>query len=175
MKLIHTYATCLYGFNLWDIFSEKCEKVYTSYNVAVRNALNLDRMTHRYFIEPLSGYCHLKSLVASRLLTFAKSLVECKKFPVRFLSRLHSTDLRTVLGRTLATIAELCKIDRKDFTDLSPLRVKQSMVYREVMDKDRWKVSIAKELLDICSGDAATLEGFSPIEAKEMLDFICVT
>ena len=58
LKLMNTYATSLYGSNTWDIFSPDCERLYNSYNVAIRIVLDVDRCTHRYMIEPLSGNLH---------------------------------------------------------------------------------------------------------------------
>ena len=65
IKILNVYATSLYGSNTWDILSTDCEKLYNSYNVRIRNALHIDRCTHRYLIQPLSGNPHLKVMLAS--------------------------------------------------------------------------------------------------------------
>ena len=41
-KLMNIYATTLYGSNTWNIFSNDCEKLYSSFNVAVRQILRVD-------------------------------------------------------------------------------------------------------------------------------------
>ena len=46
IKLMNSYSITLYGSNTWDIFSADCEKLYTSFNVAIRQILKLDRCTH---------------------------------------------------------------------------------------------------------------------------------
>ena len=97
VKLMNTYATTLYGSNTWDLFSGECEKLYRSFNVAIRQIFNLNRRTHRYLIEGISGSLHLKTLLASRFVTFYKSLVSSIKTPVRFLARICEKDQRTVL------------------------------------------------------------------------------
>ena len=176
MKLMHIYATCLYGSNIWDILSPKCEKLYTSYNVAVRSIFKLDRRTqHRYLVEPLSGYSHLKTLVAARYSTFYRSLVESTKFPVRFLASLQADDLRSVLGRNVASIATICDLTRTDKSRISASLVKRKMVYRKVEEENSWKVTLAAELLDMCSEDAPYVQGFSNVEIREMLDYLCTT
>ena len=123
-------------------------------------------------IEPLSGYCHLKTLVASRLCTFADNPVACKKFPVRFLARINSTDKRTVLGRNLASIERICGVRNGEFESLSSTCVKKSMVYKKVNEEDAWKVVIAKELIDINCGEAPVPVGFSSQETREILDYV---
>ena len=47
-KLINIYATSFYGSGIWDISSAECGKLYTSWNVTIRQVFKLDRCTHRY-------------------------------------------------------------------------------------------------------------------------------
>ena len=146
MKLINTYTTSFYGSPLWDILSADCERLYKSWNVTVRNVCNLERRTHRYLIEPLSGCLHPKVMLASRLVSFHKSLVNSTKFSVRFLARLVEKDRRTVLGSTLACAPE----------------------------SEHWRVQLALELQSV-RDDGSSLEGFSRVEVEEMLASTCVT
>ena len=64
MKLINIYASSFYGSCLWDLMSKDAEKVYTSWNVTVRNVFGLNRRTHRNLIEPLSNCLHLKGMLS---------------------------------------------------------------------------------------------------------------
>jgi len=50
LRLVQAYACNMYGSNTWDLFSPECQKIYTSYNVAIRNILKLPRKTHRYLL-----------------------------------------------------------------------------------------------------------------------------
>ena len=70
LKLINTFATSLYGSQLWLLLSKECERLFTAWNVTVRNVFNLNRKTHRNLIEELSQTIHLKTAVLSRYLTF---------------------------------------------------------------------------------------------------------
>ena len=94
--LISIYATSFYGSGNWDIFSKECEKLYASWNVTIRMVFNLDRCTHRYLIESISNCLHPKVMLASRYVTFYRSLVTWKKFGVRFLARIQERDNRTL-------------------------------------------------------------------------------
>ena len=67
LNLVHSYAYNLYGSNIWDIFSHGCQKICTSYNVAVRSIYNLPRRTHRYLLEPLTDMPHLYVQLLSRI------------------------------------------------------------------------------------------------------------
>ena len=83
IKILNVYATSLYGSNTWDILSTDCEKLYNSYNVTIRNALHIDRCTHRYLIQPLSGNPHLKVMLASWYASFFQSLVVIRKMAIK--------------------------------------------------------------------------------------------
>ena len=71
-----------------------------------QRSINVDRCTHRYLIETISNSLHPKIMLASRYVTFHKSLITSSKLSVRVLARLVETDQRTVMGRTLDS---LCK------------------------------------------------------------------
>ena len=82
VKLVNVHTTSFYGSPLWDILSTDCERIYRSWNVTMRNIFNIERATHRYLIEPLSGCLHPKIMLACRFISFFKSLVNCPKFCV---------------------------------------------------------------------------------------------
>ena len=130
LKIFQSYVTNLYGSNLWDLFGKECEKLYTSYNVAIRNILKVDRCTHRYLIEAMSEIPHLKSMLCSRFVTFHQSLRKSPKFPVRFLSKLVESDLRTVHGKNLAGIASKCDLNEESPNLLRTKLVKEKLIYQ---------------------------------------------
>ena len=63
VKLYKMYTTSFYGSNLWDLFCENTNKIYTSWNNAIRILFNLHRKTHRYFIESFSDNIHVKTML----------------------------------------------------------------------------------------------------------------
>ena len=136
----------------------------------MRNILNLDRTTHRYMIEPMSGCLHPKVMLMSRLTSFHKSLVGSPKFSVRFLARLAEKDMRTVMGRTLNYLVRQCNVNSLD--DLNAPLVKESLKYAVVPEAEGWRVSLANELKDIRDGKS-NLGEFSKKEIEEMLVSAC--
>ena len=60
-RIMNIYTTSFYGSNLWDIFSNDVERLYKSWNVAMRQIYEVSRCTHRYLIEPLSKSMHPKT------------------------------------------------------------------------------------------------------------------
>ena len=173
-KLMNTYATSLYGSNTWDIFSKDCEKLYTSFNVAIRQILNVDRRTHRYLIEELSECHHLKTMLASRYVSFYKMLTETVKTPVRFLTRISECDQRTVLGRTLSTLLRLSALQTDDLRLLTTSDIKRSCKYWPIPSTEKWRVHMCKELFKVREG-SMTLPGSEVAECEEILSYICVS
>jgi hypothetical protein len=172
---MNTYATSLYGSNTWDIFSSDCERLYTSFNVTIRTVLNIDRCSHRYLIEPLSECLHLKTMIASRYVTFYRSLITSKKMPVRFLARLAETDQRTVLGRTLSSLLLSCNLADGDLLNLDARLVKKMMKYKTAPDDEKWRIPLCQELLNLREGGQLDLPEFTPEEREELLQYVCVS
>ena len=172
LKLLRAFATNIYGANLWDIFGKNCDKLFKSYNVAIRNALKIDRCTHRYLLEPLSKELHLKTMLCSRFVSFHKSLLSCSKFPVRFLARVFESDLRTVHGKNIFEIGQLCQSEPEQ---LRPGLVKKSMKYMNIPTSEAWRISIGEELLNIRDNDDQSIPCFDNDELECLLRYICVT
>ena len=172
VKIMNIFNTSFYGSNLWDIFSADSERLYKSWNVAIRQVFNADRCTHRYLIESISGSLHPKVMLASRYVTFHKSLISSSKLCVRVLARLFEKDQRTVLGRTLDQLCNLCKTP--DISHLTSKNVKSSMSYFDVPQEEEWRVNIVTELLNV-RDHTFTLPGFTHAEIKTMLNFTCTS
>ena len=131
MKLVSTYCCNIYGTNVWDIFSADCQRLFKSYNVALRIIFNLPRTSHRYLLKSLTDVPHLYVQTLSRYVTFSTSLLQSDSFEVRFLSQICINDMRTTLGKTMRTIATLCNSNSKD-SPVSAAMVKKKVKYEEI-------------------------------------------
>ena len=171
-KIINILTTSFYGSGLWDIFSADCEKLYKSWNVTIRQAFNVDRCTHRYLIETISESMHPKVMLASRYVTFYKSLIHSSKLCVRLMAKLCQDDLRTVLGRTLATLANVCNLSNPDL--LTSQCVKRNLTYFAIPDNEEWRRNSVLELLQL-RDHGLYLEGFSEDEVTTMLNNVCTS
>ena len=111
VKLVNTYTTSFYGSSLWDPLSPECERLYKSWNVAMRQIFNLDRKTHRYLIEPVLQCIHPKVMLLSRLVGFYKALIECPQFSIHYLCHITEKYYSTVFGRTLHKVLMGCGLN----------------------------------------------------------------
>ena len=151
MQLFRIYTTSFYGSSLWDLFSGPCNKLYTSWNIAVRMAFEIPRESHRYFIEELSDCPHPQTMLAQRFQKFHETLGKTKKISVKYLSELSAGNKATVYGKNL------CKS-------------KSNLKYAPVPENDEWKVEAVKELLEI-RWNVKEIENM-PINTQELDDLL---
>ena len=79
-RILNIYASSFYGSGLWDLFSDDCDIIYISWNVAIRHAWKAPNTTHKYLVEPFSGSLHPKVMLESRYVQFMKSLLTSTKY-----------------------------------------------------------------------------------------------
>ena len=167
LKLISIYCTSFYGSSLWNLYSASVNRIFSAWNVTVRNVFSLPRNAHRYIVESISDICHPKVLLCSRYMKFIESLQTCKKSCVRYLALLVKDDRRTVTGRTISAIARDCGTKR---VSLSSKDVKK-MKYIEVPTGEVWRNPFLQELLDVRAG-CSIIPGVEMDELEELIKFV---
>ena len=128
--------------------------------------------SHRFLIEPLSQHSHLKTILMSRYIKFHKSLINNRKFTVRFLARLFEKDQRTVLGSTLNYLTKQCHLKSSELDKLSSQSLKGSMKFQTIPPDRKWVCSLATELLSTRSL-LLDMPGFTQDEIETLLQFAC--
>ena len=156
LSLNQAYNSDFTGSCVWDLFCREEEMLENSYSTAVRLMLGLPRDTHRYFIEPLSGRCHVKSDLIKRFLSFLDMIRKSKKLSLIHVLKKVSDDVRSVTGSNLQKIM---------------LRSSKA-VFREVPDGEEWRIDFVKEIIDI-ENDRLKLSGFTSKELQEILTWVC--
>ena len=170
-KIIELFCTSYYSSSLWDLFSKNCDKLFKSFNVSIRIINNIDRKTHRYFIEHLINTDHPQVMCSSRFVKFYNTLLTCSKPSVRILAKVTSLDANTVLYGNLQNIATKCNID---IELLTPMEVKQNMLYFPTPVSELWRISFLKELLLIKSNEYL-VDYFDNTEFDDILEYLCTT
>ena len=173
LKLVKAYAGNIYGANVWDLFSKDCTRLFTSYNVAVRSILKIPRTSHRYLLETLSDTPHLYTDLLSRYVTFAKGLLSNDALEVRFLACLAVNDMRTVLGRNIWKIGELCQVSN-GIEGLSPTVVKKKVFYATIPQEETWRIGIIRDMKNMSRNTALNI-GLSEDEISTLLVHACTS
>ena len=171
MKMIKTYATSFYGSNLYRFYTDQCDKLYSAYNICVRNIFKVPLRTHRYLIESISSCLHPKVMICSRFVKFVDSLLECNKPAIIMLGNLVKNDNSKVCGKNLSLIASLCDTTQ---ANLIPHLVKKVMKYQPIPEKESWRQDILNELL-LQRRYEINIEDFERRELDSLIDLICIS
>ena len=169
LKLYDIFTLSFYGSTLWSLFGPEVERLYRSYNVAVRIAYKVDRKTRTFLIEPLTECYHPFTLLCSRFVKFHQTNIMCNKPTIRMLAKLYEKDLRTVYGKNLRQISNICKYE---IDDLSTHIVKNTVRYRNLPENETWRIPIMKEML-FARENNLEIEGLSKKDINGMLNFVC--
>ena len=179
-KLLSIYNSHFTGSNLWDLSSESTNQVFGSWNRNLKIVKKLPLETHKYLIEGISEYPHIKKRIFERYLTFIKSLVESKKPIVSSLFKLISKDIRSVPSSNLRTIYEQTGIFiNPGITQKGSLR--NYNAYKVPTGED-WKIGLLTSLLEIREGQWSIsfdeengLTCFPDEEINRMIKDICTS
>lgn len=165
------YNSHFTGSPLWDLFCKEFVMIENSWNVSVRHMYNLPLQTHRYLVEPLSQYKHIKTVLIRRFLSFIEQLRRCPKHLPGHLLNIVEGDVRSTKGSNLRNIMLLCgksKVEELTKDDANFIK------YHPIADDDKWRVSSVRELVDIRESQLH-VEGFKNHEINDILNFICTS
>ena len=116
----------------------------------------------------ISQCLHVKTMLASRCVSFYETIKASSKLCIRFLSNLWKNYLNTVLGRNLFSIANDCSGNP---SDLSKMLVEKQMKYFDVPLEYAWKVLVLQELLNTRMNNLY-VEGFDDYVITEMINML---
>ena len=134
MNLIMVYLSHFYGSNLWNLFD--IEDIRIAWNKIVRIVFDLPICTHRYLIEPYSGFTHVKTMLTNRFLKFYNTLYLSDKFVVSNLRMCQERDCRSTFG---SNIRNICLLNE---TENILERKKYSIKYFPIPENESWRVNI---------------------------------
>ena len=132
--------------HLWNMFGNEAERLEKTWNISQRLMLGLDRKTHRFFIEPLSGTQHIIFNLYNRFVTFTQKLSQSKKGSLRNLFNAVKDDCRSTTGYNFRKLMLRFNVSRPE--EVNPTVINRA-IYNEVPTGDEWKLKMAKELIDV--------------------------
>jgi hypothetical protein len=171
MEMNRIYNNHFTGSPIWDLFSRESEMLYNSWNRSVRLMCDLPLQTHRYFLEPLAQTRQLKFVLLKRFLSFILQIENSQKTLPKLLLQTVKRDCRSVTGSNLRNILLLTRKDTIE--ELVPDDAFQ-MNYIPVMDENKWRIAMIKELIDVKWGKT-DIENLSDDEIDAIIEEICTS
>ena len=168
VKVNNIYNGHWTGSQLWKFGSRELEKLEGTYNRSAKLMFDLPLPTHRYFIEPMTGLPHLRSILISRYLKFINMIRKSGKKEIVELLNLVKSDVRTTTGHNLRSI--MIQTGKSSIEDLTV--EKEDLKYHEVPDAEAWRIDFLKEVVELRYGDLE-VSGFSLNELMDIQESIC--
>ena len=108
LKAVNVYCGHFYGAMLWDLYGERANQIFRSWNSCVKLAWGVPRNTHNYFVENLlaADYPSVRCNVLNQYTGFLKRLRRSTSDEVRIMSQISVADIRSVTGRNCFNIME---------------------------------------------------------------------
>ena len=170
MFINKVYNGSFYGSILWDLYGKESTMLYSTWNVSIRQMLRLDRATHRYLIEPLSGMDHLKNSLIKRFISFTEKMSSSKKGVINNVYPIISSDCRSTTGKNLRKTMLTC--NKRRVCDLTSNDAK-SIVFQPTPPEEAWRLSFIKELIEIRENKMSTI--WDKDEIQSTLDYLCTS
>ena len=111
-----------------------------SWNLSFRIMYDLPLATHIYFVEPITGKNHAKTLMIKNFLKFCELIVSSKKEALKNVFLQIRRNVLTFTGSNLRKISSL--MNKSDITELKSSLVKQNLVYEPIPEGEKWRISI---------------------------------
>ena len=163
------YNSHFTGSPLWNLFSRETEMVENSWNTSFRVMYELPVDTHRYFVESVSETVHVRTLLYRRFIGFLDQIEHSQKLLPKQLLETIRYDVRSTTGKNLRKL--MLKASKSEISQLIK-NEKNFGTYAEVLDEDKWKVNLVKELTDVRFVQLE-VENFTSEEVEEILGFLC--
>ena len=108
-------------------------------------------------------------MICTRFVKFVKNLKLCNKSGICLLINMVQNDNSTVCGKNMATIANLCQVDREGMTSND---VKQNMKYSSIPETEKWRESMLTEMLLYRNCDFVKIDNFLKHEIDDIIDMV---
>ena len=126
--------------------------------------------THRYLLESLSEQQHMSTTLVRNFLKFVTSIKKSSKPVLKELFAVAKSDVRTTTGSNLRNI--MLQTNLLNVEKIHPGTADQ-IKYKEILEIDKWRVPIIREIIDMKCGDMDPPEGWTIDELQEILDLVC--
>ena len=106
LSAIQTYACALYGSNLWDLYGVAASQMFNCWNISVRDAWGVSRLTRTFIVDHLlSDFLPtIRQLVIRRYIRFVQGLMASDNPVLRTLSDWSVKTAQSITGLNVLNI-----------------------------------------------------------------------
>ena len=146
LQAVHTYAGHWYGSMLWDLFGEKVNQIYNSWNTCAKLIWRVPRSTHTFLVENLlvSQFFTVKQQLVGRYVNYVKQLFNSSSPEICVVANMVARCARSTTGSNLLHIERESRLD--PWTTPAWM-VRSAMPRCEVTPVQRWRLQYLRKLL----------------------------
>ena len=147
LQAVHTYAGHWYGSMLWDLYGERVNQIYNSWNTCAKLTWGVPRATHTFLVDNLlvNQFFTVKQQLVGRYVNFVKQLLNSSSPEVCVVANIVGRCARSTTGRNLLNIERETQLD--PWTSESWM-VRSAVPRSEVPAMQGWRVQYLGKLLD---------------------------
>ena len=122
--------------------------------------------THRYLLEPISGFVHMSKILVRRYLSFVEKLRHSNKPALRGLLAVAEKDVRTTTGGNLRKI--MMMQGKARIEELSQVDIE----YQGISEQNKLKLKLLEEVVDI-RHEVLQIPGWDQEDIAAIIEYIC--
>ena len=170
MQAVQTYAGHWYGSMLWDLFGEKADQIYKSWNTCARITWGVPRSTHTFLVDNLlvAKIYTVNQQLVGRYINFVRKLLSSTSPEVCIVANMVARCARFTTGRNMLNIARETNLD--PWTSQS-WQVREAVARAEVPAMGGWRVQYLGKLLEARMEMDSKCQDLEEINA--LIDSLC--
>ena len=144
---VQVYAGHWYGSMLWDLYGDKADQLYKSWNTCAKIVWGVPRSTHTFLLDNLlvDQFFTVKQQLVGRYVNFVRGLLRSTSPEISIVSNMMARCARSPPGKNFINIARV--------TGLAPWtsqswKVRAAVKRKEVPDGEGWRVQYLGKLLE---------------------------
>ena len=141
LHINNVYNCHFTGSPLWNLFGFEARKLEKTWNVSIRQMFDLPRETHRYLVEPVSEYPHLRKILMCRFISFLNQVNNSGKNVPKDLLNTIQYDTKSITGNNIRNILRLTKkVKIEDVKKQDILKLD----YFTIPEGENWRLNIIR-------------------------------
>ena len=136
MQAVQTYAGHWYGSMLWDLFGEKADQIYKSWNTCAKITWGVPRSTHTFLMDNLlmAQFYTVKQQLVGR---YVRKLLSSTSPELCIVANMVARCARSTTGRNMLNIERETNLD--PWTTQS-WRIRDEVPRAEVPEMQGWRI-----------------------------------
>ncbi len=174
IRLLTIHGYSFYGSPLWRLYDQTADKLYKTWNIAIRRLLGLPKTTHTRFLTHIADIPHIKHSLKCRFIKFMKNALQSDNKRVQSLARSCAFNTNSITGSNISHLICEYLINIEEIENgmaLSKMNRKYTCL-RAIPD-EMWKINMLKELIDSKAGISQC--GFTNEELLTCIDYLATT